>query len=597
MKHNILLIQVDQMHAGCLSLLGNANVHTPHLDQLAREGTLLTNATCQNPLCMPSRASMLSGQYPSTNRQFGFSGLCSRRTPWMQQTFKQAGYTTAAFGKFHLVSVPQDCWTFDVAAGTLPEDEDLARPAGYTYRAYCQKNGIAWRTDQIHGHPLVDGDDMPVLPTSAKPHMHRWEQMACKSDVPAEHSLETWTTSQCLTFLDHQADSERPFFVWLTYDRPHFPTTLPEPWFSRIRPEQIQLPPIPTPAEMATWTRSMFDMHVKHTSIHNLGETSFRFILATYFTLIEWIDSEIGRVLDKLRALGMDQSTTIAFCSDHGDQAGWHGQCDKVMRSQSEEITRVPLIIRPAPMLGATDNRSPINEPVELVDLFPTFCNLTSIRSPRGLDGRDLSAALIHGADLDPHRAVVCEEFNRRMITQDGWKLVFYLDNPTEHSLFDLNADPHGYRNVYHDQAARSQRMRLKRSLLQFLLERQYGPVTEADIAWVQRCLDPDDPQVPLLLRPYEGLHWFGGAAVIFQRGRYLLVPMWDKQMMLFDGDGKYRKRDRACAPDVEHIETMLDLGISECMRHIAQLSPYETRRVTQNPVAMAETQALAIRP
>jgi len=596
MKHNILLIQVDQMHAGCLSLLGNPNVKTPNLDRLAGEGALFTNATSQSPICMPSRVSMLSGQYPSTNRQFGFSGLCDRRTPWMQTTFKQAGYATGAFGKFHVVCIPEDCWTFDVSAPTLSEDEDLARPIGYTYRAYCQQHGISWRTDQLHCHPLEDGDDMPVVPASAKPDMHRWEQMACESDVPAEHSLETWTTDQCLAFLDEQPGRDQPFFIWLTYDRPHFPTTLPQPWFGRIRPDEIELPPIPTAEDMATWTRSMFDGHVNHLSIHSLGEATFRFILATYFTLIEWLDAEIGRVLDRLRELGLDEDTTIVFCSDHGDQAGWMGQCDKIMQACSEAITHAPLIIRPAPMLYAAAKNARVHEPVELVDLFPTLCSLSGVEPPDGLEGHDLSEAIVAGAALDAHRPVVCEQFNRRMITHDGWKLVFYLDNDTEHALFDLNTDPHGYRNVYHDPAAHSQRMRMKRVLLQFLLEMAYSKPTETDIAWVKRCLDPNDPHIPLLLRDFEGVHWYGGAAVIFHRHRHLLVPMWDEPMLFFGSGGKYRKSSQAIEFDLERIEPMLDLGISECMRHIAQLSPYEHRRVTQKPVTLEEAQAVAAR-
>lgn len=596
MKHNVLLIQVDQMHAGCLSLLGSPNVKTPNLDQLAREGVLFRNATCQSPICLPSRVSMLSGQYPSTNRQFGFSGLCSRSTPWMHMVFREAGYATGAFGKFHVVSTPQERWGFERATPTLSEDEDLARPAGDHYRAYCEKHGIAWRTDQMHAHPFEDGDDMPVVPKAARPEMHKWEQMACQSDVAVEHSLETWTTNRCLEYLEEQAGGERPFFVWLSYDRPHLPTTLPEPWFSRIRPAEIALPPIPGAEEMATWARSMFELQVKHTSIHHLGERAFRFILATYFTLIEWIDSEVGRVRERLRSLGLDEKTTIVFTADHGDQAGWHGQYDKFFQVNSEAITKVPLIVRPAPMRGATAVGRQVQEPVELVDVFPTLCGLTGVKAPEGLEGRDLEEAILRGGALEAERAVVCEQYNRRMITRGGWKLVYYLDNDTEHGLFDLRVDPQGYRNVYYDPSLRPQRVVMKEALLRFLLPRVFGPTTEADVAWVKRSLEPKDPHLPLLLRPFEGVHWFGGAAVIFHRYRYLLLPMWESGYVGFDGNGKYRKADRSIELEPERVEGLLDLGISECMRHMAQLSPYETRRVTQKPVTLEEAEALASR-
>lgn len=601
MHHHVLLIQVDQMHAAALSCLGSPNVRTPHLDALAAQGVLFTHAVCQSPICMPSRTSMLSGQYPSSNRQFGFSGQCRRDMPWLPLTLQQAGYRTGAFGKFHVVCVPEDRWAFDVAAPTLSEDEDLARPLGDTYRAHCLRHGIAWRTDQMHGHPFDDGDPMPPVPSSARPEMHPWERMACRSDVPVEHSLETWTTDRCLAFLDQQAGCDEPFFVWLSYDRPHFPSTLPQPWFSRIRPNELVLPPLPSVDDMASWARYIFDLHGKHTSIHNLGERAFRFILATYFTLIEWLDAEIGRVLDRLRQRGLDERTTIVFCSDHGDQAGWMGEYDKTTRCVTDAITRVPLIVRPAPALQAAGAGRRIDEPVELVDLFPTLCRLAAITRPVGLDGRDLGDALLTGAPLPADRAVVCEEFNRRMIARDGWRLVFYLDNETEHALFDLQRDPHCYRNVYAEPSHRDRRLSLKRDLLRFLVGRLHVPATAADRLTLRRSLDPADPHLPLLLRSFEGVHFQGGAVVIYHGGHFLLVPMFedgghDDQMRLFDGKGRYRKANQALPLDADRVEAMLDFAAAECMRRVAQLSPYEHRRVTRKPVTRAEAEALAAR-
>ncbi len=600
---SVLLIQVDQMHAAAMSCLGSPNVRTPHLDRLAASGTLFTQATCQSPICMPSRTSMLSGQYPSTNRQFGFSGQSRRGTPWLPLTFQQAGHRTAAFGKFHVVNIPEDRWGFDVAAPSLSEDEDLARPIGDTYRAYCRQHDIAWRTDQMHGHPFDDADAMPVLPSSARPDMHLWEKMACRSDVPAEHSLETWTTDRCLQFLGEHTTNEpaTPFFIWLTYDRPHFPTTLPEPWFSRIRPDDLVLPPLPTVDDMMSWPRSVFDLHVKHTSIHNLGERAFRFIVATYYTLIEWLDAEVGRVLRRLRDLGLDDQTTIVFCSDHGDQAGWMGHYDKAVRCVTDAITRVPLIVRPAPSLGRAPGGVRVDAPVELVDLFPTLCGLSGVEKPARLDGRDLSAALLDSQPLPHNRPVVCEEFNRRMIARDGWRMVYYLDNEVEHALYDLRNDPHCYRNVYGDSALRDRRITLKRDLLRFLFERLHGPATAGDRLTLRRSLDPADPHLPLLLRNYEGVHFHGAVAVIYHDQHFLLAPMFedggqDDRLRLFDGKGRYRKDNQALPPDPQRVEAMLDFGISDCMRHLTQNSPYEHRRVTRTPVTREEALTLAAR-
>ena len=156
---NVLFIEVDQLPWFCLSLAGSTNVQTPRLDGLARDGgVFFNNAACQSPCCMPSRLSTLSGRYVSSTKQFGFAGYCERGVDWIQNVFKTAGYATGAFGKMHALSVGIDTWGFDVSAPTLPEENDLARPADNSYRMYCRRQGIAWPTDQMHGHDPWGGD-------------------------------------------------------------------------------------------------------------------------------------------------------------------------------------------------------------------------------------------------------------------------------------------------------------------------------------------------------------------------------------------------------------------------------------------------------
>ena len=164
-RHNVLLIQVDQLPWFALSATGSPNVRTPHLDAMANQGGILfDNATCQSPICLPSRLSMLAGRYVSSVKQFGFDGYCERGIDWMQTTFKRAGYTTGAFGKMHALSVGIDDWGFDVSAPTLGEDEDYAHPTGNKYRAYCASHGVKWPTDQMHGHdPFKGGQPAPVI--------------------------------------------------------------------------------------------------------------------------------------------------------------------------------------------------------------------------------------------------------------------------------------------------------------------------------------------------------------------------------------------------------------------------------------------------
>ena len=578
MPNNLLLIQTDQMHARAMSCAGNPNVRTPNLDRLAEEGVLFTDANCNSPICMPSRASMLAGQYVGTLHQFGFGGLCDRRTPWMHQAFKRGGYQTGAFGKFHLSCVSPEQWDFDLAASDLPEDVDFARPPGWTYEAYCEEHGIAWLTDQLHGHipfarfrPDVRGKGQ-TLPSGAAEALHPYVRNAWRSDVPLEHSIETWETDRCIEGIERFRANGRPWFAWLSYHRPHTPTPLPEPWFSRIRDHELQLPPMPSAEDLASWPRSIFAPFAHGPSRVVLGDEAFRFVVASYLALVEYIDSEIGRLLARLREWGLDASTSIVFTSDHGDDAGDRGCYDKFgIFTASEGVTRVPLIIRPAPALTAANTPRTIDEPVELVDIAPTSLRLCGLDVPEQMEGRDLSPALLRGEPLDPDRPVVCEESHRRMIKRGGWRLLMDQHFDDECILNDLGRDPHGMRNLYasDDPAVTGRRLQLKRDLLSFLVQRIYGPSASEDEVLIRGWLDANDRTQPMQLsQAGPRVMPFRAAAAVTMGDLILFVPFFDEPMYLFPAQADtYFVRDHALPFDGQAAETRLDWGVRELMR------------------------------
>ncbi len=590
--HNVLLIEADMMPWFNLSLMGNPNVRTPNLDRLAAEGgVLFDHCYCQHALCIPSRISMFSGQYVTTNRQFGFTGLCDRRMPWLPTLLQGAGYDTAAFGKFHVGPIGEEGFGFDVAAPTLPEDEDFARPAGYTYRAYCAAHGVPYPNDQGHGHdPLrwpgkrrpsaYDTEDIP-----------RARRAGCRSDVPLEHSLETWTTDQAVAYLRGRGPGQGSFFMWLTYDRPHGPTRLPQEWYERIRPEELVLPERVGAETLAALPRGLFDIFARGHSVLNWGEADFRFVLATYLTLTEWIDSEIGRVREALVETGLESDTTIIFTTDHGDESGYNGLYDKDRGIYSEALTRVPLIIRPAPARQAAARPGRVSpEPVELVDLFPTICSLVGLEIPEAVEGRDLTPHLREGAALDPQRPVFCEDYFGRMIYQDGWRLVFDAEYGEWCQLHHTAEDPSQLRDLYRDAAATPARLRLKQELLGFLLQRLFGPYTAADVERVERGLDGQDPRIPLNTtfecRPQ--VHAYRAGAYIVGETHKLWVSFYSQEMLLFSLEGTveydellqriFSTRENAREFDAGIAEELLDLGLRQVMTRIQPISIMRAR-------------------
>lgn len=579
---NVLLIQADQWPSFCLGSLRRAGVRTPNLDRLcAQDGSILfTNNTAQSPICLPSRVSMLTGCYVSTTGQPGFSGYCRRGLPWMPRVFRKAGYRTGAFGKFHAASIGIDDWSFDVSEPTLGEDEDFSMPAGAHYRAYCAEKGVHWPTDQMHGHDpfhgmnLENGGRFSSHSEHLETDMERW---AATSDVPEEHSLETWTTDRCLAFLETSATNDQPFFAWLSYDRPHYPTTLPPEWMARIRPDEIQLDSLPDATTLAELPKFLFDIFASQDGISAMrtGEDRFRHLLATYYTLIEWIDHEIGRVLDALDRLKLRDQTIVAFTTDHGDAAGQLGLFDKRLRTYSEAITRIPMVLS---VPNSTAPARVVDSPVENVDLFPTLASLCKLTVPADVEGTNLTPAITDAdGEFPVGRPVFCEDHWQIMVKQEPWRLTFDIDSDAACQLHNLRTDPDQRLNLYSDPDLAPQRVKLKRQLLRFLAERTAGAFTAFDVERVRTGLDGSGPYLPLLhtswIRGVSLCHYRAAVVIADSETRKkVLIPFFEGQEPLaWDATGnpldqQYLVRNQARPATNEELDPMLSIAIRQLM-------------------------------
>ena len=588
------------MPASCVSVMGSRNVRTPNLDALAGEGVLFEDAVCQSSICLPSRISMLSGQYVSTTKQFGFTGVCDRRMPWLPETLKAGGYVTGAVGKFHVRSVgePRWCRGMNYSAPTLPHDEGMAKPREHTYRQYCREHGLAWPTDQMHGHD--PGGCKAPSPPGVTEDTPKPFASGSESRVPIEHSLETWTTDRAREFIDRQQGSKSPWFLWVSFDRPHFPSRLPKPLFDELKPEEIELSPEPDVETMTGLPRDQFDYIQGGMTTFRYGNTGMRHVLATYYRLIEWIDSEVGRLREHLRQLGMDRNTTIVFTADHGDDAGSHGAYGKARHLWSEAVTHPPLIVRAAPVLvaGSQGGRR-VTDVVELVDLFPTLCKLNGVDCPDAVEGRDHSALILGASEVSGRQMGVCEEPTRRMIRDQRWRMVFDSEDDAGCALFDLESDPACFYNRYADKSTSGERVELKRQLLAFLVQRLHGEYSQEQVEHLERGLDPEDATLPenVTLRNIDQLHCFGAGARYVSHTHDLFVPFYDAPMLLFERDGRlrtmYRTRDMAVPMDEATAEPMLDAALRETMQRVHPVSLLDEAPVSSPPAGRAEAQAL----
>ncbi len=456
-KPNVLTIMADQWHYGCLGLRNHPDVRTPHLDRLAGEGVLFENAYAQSPLCQPSRVSFLSGAHCSTHRAFGNApGRIDKRLPLMPQCFRQAGYQTACTGKMHLDVLPPD-WGVDYVSSSLRGENWRVRGGGQAYSDWIQKQGHPHPNDQTHGW-----EPNRVPPSGADPALPMPVQCSGTSDIPEEHSIERWAANEAIRFLETGRNAEQPFWLWLSFDRPHGPHAVSPPWDGRHRPETIHLGDFPDLETLCSKQRKYLG------DLQNIPEFAeealLRRILCSYFNLIEQIDQEIGRVLTALQHLGIYDETLVTFCADHGDRAGILRLNNKP-GCTTDQINHVPLIVKP-PGSAQIGNRRE-NATVRLIDLWPTFAEVCGLPLPDSVEGKSL-ASTFRGQSAG-ERTAVTDGLIERAVIREGWALYTYWKRHRFDELYHLDEDPEERRNLGQDSRFAEKRRALKVALIREL--------------------------------------------------------------------------------------------------------------------------------
>lgn len=433
-RPNILWICTDQQRFDTLGALGNAYIHTPNLDRLVQSGVAFTHAYCQSPICTPSRASFLTGMYPSsvhgcTNGNESWE----EAAPLVTQLLADAGYDCGLAGKLHLAG----------AEGRLEP-----RPAHDGYRVFWWSHAPrdVWNSGHAYADWLVtQGQRLSELAKSPL-------------DIPPALHQTTWCTDRAIEFIEEKRDqpwlfSVNPFDPHPPFDPPrnflahYYPADLPEPLF---RESDL--------AAQAQLAGVDFQSQARRPS-----EFSAREIKAAYYAMIELIDENIGRLLDTLERTGQRENTLIIFMSDHGEMLGDHGLTLKGCRFY-EGLVRVPLIIS---WLGRFPSGLISEALVELADLAPTLLDICGLPIPERVQGRSLRSILMGTAVPHHHRAFVrCEYYHAlnpntpqrqdwegtfaTMIRDVRYKLVVYHRHPTG-ELFDLHQDPGEFQNLWQD--------------------------------------------------------------------------------------------------------------------------------------------------
>ena len=436
-KPNLLFIFTDEQRFDTMECYGNTSIQTPNLNALARESFVFENAYVSQPVCTPSRATIMTGMYPQTHGLLTNNVVLAPETRTIAEMVSKE-YLCGYYGKWHLGNevMPQhgfERWR-SIDDGYRPwysRTEHLARSCDYVY--FLIENGFT---------PDSESEDGPLT-----------FSRAMAADLPVEFTKASYLARESARFI--RDNRVRPFVLYVNFLEPHMPFTGP---LNDIHPRDelntgphfFKRPPSNASgyhrARADEWLQAEFEGHDLST------EAGWREMRARYFGNVSLVDRAVGEILGALEESGLSDDTIVVFTSEHGEMMGDHGILGKGVLY--EESVKVPLIAR-VPWLAKEG--SVLRGRVGLVDLVPTLLDLMGQPIPDELDGESRVPVLRGESTLEAND--VFFQWNgpeggdiwRSVVSSDGWKLNLSPEDQCE--LYDLNGDPYEQTNLYDDPA------------------------------------------------------------------------------------------------------------------------------------------------
>lgn len=429
-RPNILLIMSDQHSPHIFGAYGNGIVRTPNLDALAANGIRFDSMYCPSPLCVPSRMSFLTGRTPTANRVWTNYHMLPSDIPTFAHALGGADYETALIGRMHFMG-PDQRHGFE------------KRPLGsYFATPYLGAPGF--------GAPLF-GKISPG--TSGQGRMSVDVSGYGRTTYQAFDDLVTDAT---IAYLDERANEGggRPFAAVAGFVLPHCPYFAPKDLFDYYY-ERIELPRF-TDRERETEPEYIRLVREKRHFVDSVPEERIRIALASYYGLIEYMDRNIGRIIDALDRSGLREDTLVIYTSDHGDHGGEHGLWSK--GTYYEASVGVPFI---ASMPGLVNGGIASDIVCNLYDIGPTLIDFAGADPLPDTIGRSFKHALTGGTVPDWSNETYSEHLDggdvtmpSRMVRRGPWKYAIY--HGTAPTLFNLDTDPEELVNLAGDPAFRA---------------------------------------------------------------------------------------------------------------------------------------------
>lgn len=500
-KPNILLITSDQQHWNTLGC-HNPEIQTPNLDRLAREGMLYQRAYCPNPTCTPTRASMITGKYPSQHGAFSLGMKLAEFEPTVGDAFQAAGYRTGLVGKAHF----QQLWGTDefpsLESYPLLQDLDFWRDFHGPFYGFEHAELARNHADEAHvgqhyaiwmeDNGLENWRDYFQPPTGTNPNQKRtWP-------IPEKYHYNAWIAERTNALLDTYQQAGDKFFLWASFFDPHPPYLIPEPWDTMYDPAAVTVPQAtpgehdrsPLPLQMTQQPNPDYSpwyetgghgMHGFHSHLHDRDELAKD--IACYYGMISCMDKYIGLILDRLDALGLAENTLVVFTTDHGHFYGHHGLIAKGP-FHYEDVIRVPFLVRWPGQVPAGAESDALQTLVDLPQSFLSACGIDAPEAMTGVDQTtvwkgELPAARDHVLVEHHHQPTT---IHTRSYVDAHYKLTVNCNRPYG-ELYDLQTDPGEVHNLWDEPDATDLKAALMLRLLLAEMARE-EPLTDETAAW-----------------------------------------------------------------------------------------------------------------
>ena len=484
-KKNVLFIITDAQRVDHLGCYGNSILKTPNIDRLANEGIRFTNYFCTNPICMPNRATLITGVYPNVHGIRSNGMNLSKNVPTIIETLRRRGWYTVARGKIH-----HQYWMAPFkhkyhSMEGLDEWADkkvTSKNFPKLYYGYEDVEVISGNGTICAGHYLEWLEEKaPKIAYDMRKKVKNYDllfSLYC-DEIPEDLYNTTYVKERTLTFLEKYARGkygEKPFYLHCSFPDPHYPIYPPKRFQDLYRPEDMILPPNFDDVQNL-YQHEYLGYHLKNPPfkkafIRESNEEEVRKIIALTYAAIGYVDICVGQILASLENLGLAEDTIIVFSSDHGDLMGDHGLLFKGP-CPYKGVLQLPLIMK---VPGITKPGTISDSLVSSVDYPKTILSLLGIREryhPPDMQGFDFTPIL-----KDPSMKIrdCCfiendEEIGplksriRHLITED-YKLTIYENKPGFGDIYDRNEDPYELKNLWYDNNFKEKRFELVDKLL-----------------------------------------------------------------------------------------------------------------------------------